>query len=272
MVETATQRTDVTVVGAITHTGETSGVPLGEALDPDRVAGPDGFEELCRRGNADAVVDFTTPQSTADYAARTAAYADDVGTVAGSASGEGGATGIAFVTGTTGLDSDARGALADAARRVPVLHASNFSRGVAAMRRAVRTAAAALPGYDVEVTETHHAGKRDAPSGTAETLVDDVERVVGESERRHGRVGEAPREAGEIGVHARRAGNVTGEHEVLLAGDDQTLAVTHRAGSREVFAAGALDAADWLAGRAPGRYTFDDVIGDSETQTTEGDR
>jgi 4-hydroxy-tetrahydrodipicolinate reductase len=191
----------------------------------------------------DVLVDFTGPASSADYV-RACAEAD-----------------VPAVVGTTGFDDDGERALSTAAESVPVLTAANFARGVAALRRAVREAVAALPGYDVELTETHHNGKRDAPSGTAKTLLSDVEAErEGRSERVHGREGEAPREAGEVGVHARRAGDITGEHEVLVADNHEALSLTHRAESRGVFAEGALDAADWLVGRSPGRYDFEDVI------------
>lgn len=230
-------RGSVTLAFAVDRSpgGEIAGVPVhDEATLPDRLAedGP----------GIDVLVDFTAPAATARYAGVCAE------------------AGVALVTGTTGLDEAARAALDDAALDVPVLHAPNFSRGVAALRRAVVEAAASLPGADVEITETHHRGKRDAPSGTARTLLSDLlatrDDLTGPV---HGREGEAPRESGEVGVHARRAGDVTGEHEILLAGDHEALSLTHRAGDRDVFAAGALDAAAWLSGRDPGRYDFLEV-------------
>ena len=138
------------------------------------------------------------------------------------------------------------------------------SRGVQALLRAVESAVSDLPGYDVEVTETHHNRKRDAPSGTANTILETIEGVRGgdESDRVYGRVGEAPRDEGEIGVHVRRAGDVRGEHEVLLAGNDEVVKLRHRAESRRVWAEGALDAAVWLAGKPPGWYDFADVLED----------
>jgi len=191
----------------------------------------------------DALIDFTGPSSSADYVE---ACAD---------------AGVPAVVGTTGFDGGGRDRLRAAADTIPVLKATNFARGIQALRRAVREAVAALPGYDVELTETHHNGKRDAPSGTARTLLSDVEAVRDDLDARtHGRAGEAPRSASAVGVHARRAGDVTGEHELLIAGNRETLTLTHRAGSRGVFAAGALDAAAWLAGRKPGWYGFDDVV------------
>ncbi len=119
------------------------------------------------------------------------------------------------------------------------------------------------------MTETHHDGKTDAPSGTALSLVGDVEAERDDlTTRTYGREGEAPRSTDEIGVHARRAGDVAGHHEVLFAGNDETLSLTHRAGDRGVFAAGALDAAVWLAtpdddptaNRPADRYEFSEVL------------
>jgi 4-hydroxy-tetrahydrodipicolinate reductase len=127
---------------------------------------------------------------------------------------------------------------------------------------AVEEAAGALPEYDVEVTETHHNGKVDAPSGTAGLLLERVEAERGASERVHGREGDQPRTGGEVGVHARRAGDVTGEHEVLLAGNSEVLELTHRAGDRRVFAAGAVDAAAWLADQPADYYEFSEVAAD----------
>lgn len=190
----------------------------------------------------DALVDFTVPEAGVAY----------VGAAA--------EAGVPAVVGTTGFDDAQDDELRAAAEAVPVLRAANFAPGVQALLAAVRAAVGALPGYDVEVTETHHRGKRDAPSGTAGRLVDAVEDERGPAVRVHGREGQAPRQNGAIGVHARRAGAVTGEHEVLLADNDEAIELSHRAGSRGVFAAGALDAASWLADRDPGWYGFDEVV------------
>jgi 4-hydroxy-tetrahydrodipicolinate reductase len=216
-------------------TGEVAGVPLEPAADlPSLVAAEDTV-----------LVDFTVPGSSVDH----------VGAAA--------EAGVPAVVGTTGFDGEGVAALDEAAERVPVLKASNFARGVQALLRLVREAATALPGYDVELTETHHNGKRDAPSGTASTLLDALDEAREETlDRTYGREGEDPREPGQVGVHVRRAGNVRGEHELLFADNDEILTLTHRAESRGVFAAGAVDAAEWVLGRSPGRYEFGDVIGD----------
>ncbi|MFC5279196.1 4-hydroxy-tetrahydrodipicolinate reductase [Halorubrum rubrum] len=252
VIEAARARADVAVALAVnrTPTDPIAGVDVADAGH---------LADLLVDADPDVLVDFTGPESAAEYA-ETAAEA-----------------GVAVVTGTTGFDSGGTARLRAASEAVPLLKASNFARGVAALRRAVREAVAAVPGYDVELTETHHNGKRDAPSGTAKTLLDDVEGVREEvrgdpaggddrDRRVHGREGDAPREPNEIGVHARRAGDVTGEHEVLLAGNRETLALTHRAGDRGVFAAGALDAAAWLVDRDPDWYDFDDVLGDGVSE------
>ena len=208
----------------------------GSDLDP-----ASEFASLVETENPDAVVDFTVPEASVEYVTACAA------------------AGVPIVVGTTGFDDDQLDALRDAGSDAPVLLGANFSRGIQALLDVVEQAVGSLPEYDVEVTETHHNGKRDAPSGTANVLLDRIEDERGESERVHGRVGDQPREAGEIGVHARRAGDVTGEHEALLAGNGEVLELTHRAGDRSVFAAGALDAAAWLADQPAEFYRFEEV-------------
>jgi 4-hydroxy-tetrahydrodipicolinate reductase len=247
----ANGRDDVTTVLAVNRSPVEGGSVAGH-----EVADADDLPQLLADRDVDVLVDFTGPESSAAYVEACAE------------------TGVAAVVGTTGFDEAGEGRLDEAAGAVPVLHASNFARGVAALRRAVREAVAAVPGYDVELTETHHNGKRDAPSGTALTILDDVESVREDlTSRTHGREGEQPREADEVGVHARRAGDVTGEHEVLLAGNHELLSLTHRAESRGVFAEGALDAAAWVVGREAGRYDFVDVVDDAGGEAvTDGGR
>ena len=226
------------VVIAVSRSPETIDAPDGAALASD-----ERLADHLADGDADVVVDFTAPAATRRYATVCAE------------------TGTPLVTGTTGFDDEGLAALSAAAKETALLRASNFSRGLMALRRAVREAVTALPDADVEVTETHHSRKRDAPSGTAVTLLDDVDEARGEAaERVHGREGEAPRSAGEVGIHARRAGGLAGEHEVLVADGPEAVTLTHRAESRATFAAGALDAAAWLTGRTPGTYDFAEVL------------
>jgi 4-hydroxy-tetrahydrodipicolinate reductase len=169
---------------------------------------------------------------------------------------------VGLVSGTTGLGEASLGLLDEVAGQIPVLWAPNMSLGVQVLARLVREAVAALgSSYDVEVVETHHNQKADAPSGTATLLVQAAREVRAELEPRHGRHGQlGPREAREIGVHALRGGAVVGDHTVHLVGAFDRLEITHRAMSRDLFAAGALRAARFVAGRAPGRYTLADVL------------
>ncbi|WP_380677259.1 4-hydroxy-tetrahydrodipicolinate reductase [Salinigranum sp. GCM10025319] len=236
----ARDRDDCEVVLAVSRSGgdhEIEGVPVADS---------EALSRLLGERDVDALVDFTGPESSVEYVA---ACAD---------------AGVAAVVGTTGFSDEEEASLRDASQSVPVLLASNFSRGIAALRRAVREAVAALPEFDVEVTETHHNGKRDAPSGTANTILDDIDDLRDDHPRVHGREGDQPRSEGEIGVHARRAGGIRGEHEVLLGGDHEYLSLSHTALDRGVFADGALDAAVWLDGRDADWYDFGAVIDDEE--------
>jgi 4-hydroxy-tetrahydrodipicolinate reductase len=171
---------------------------------------------------------------------------------------------VAFVSGTTGLGASQRNELTEAARTIPVLHAANFSLGIAVLTRVLREAAKALPDWDMEILEIHHARKLDAPSGTALALGraaaaargQDFDKVAVLS--REGQTGARP--AGAIGFASLRAGDVVGEHTAILATPGERLELAHRATDRTIFARGALAAAAWLAGKPPGAYTIDDVI------------
>ena len=217
----------------------------GETPQGRTVEAASRFTDLLAERDVDVVINFTAPESSVDYATAAAE------------------AGVPIVVGTTGFTDEQETALESAGEEIPVLIGANFARGVQALIAAVEAAIASLPEYDVELTETHHNGKRDAPSGTANVILDHVDAARDrESTRVHGRDGEAPRSDDEIGVHARRAGDVTGEHEVLLAGNRETLSLTHRAGSRAVFAEGAVDAAAWLTDQEPGYYRFTDIAND----------
>jgi 4-hydroxy-tetrahydrodipicolinate reductase len=169
--------------------------------------------------------------------------------------------GIAIVSGTTGLDDAARSALDEAARRVAVLWEPNMSVGVFVLGDLLRRALAVLgEDVDVEIVETHHAMKADAPSGTANRLAE-IARERREGPVVTGRSGKpGPRTRGEVGVLAVRGGDVVGDHTVHLLGSGERLELTHRASSRDVFAAGALRAAAWIADKPAGRYTLADVL------------
>jgi 4-hydroxy-tetrahydrodipicolinate reductase len=175
--------------------------------------------------------------------------------------------GRALVVGTTGLDAELESRLQRLTGEVAVLSAPNFGVGVNLLLGLVEKTARALGGaeYDVEIIETHHRGKEDAPSGTALALGRAV--AVGRGEeldrvRRDGRRGRAgARPAGEIGFHAVRGGAVVGEHAVHFLGARERIIIGHVAQSRDLFADGALVAARWLADREPGRYTMAHVLG-----------
>jgi 4-hydroxy-tetrahydrodipicolinate reductase len=257
LIAEANGRDDAEVVLAVNRDPDEEAV---EGVAVEDVAGPRpasrqtrsddaaDFETLVAEREPNAIIDFTGPESSVEYVE---AAAD---------------AGVPAVVGTTGYDDDQLDALRAASDEIPVLKAANFARGVQALLDVVGDVVRNLPGYDVELVETHHNAKRDAPSGTAKSVLREIEDARGSEdasetgERVHGREGEAPREDGEIGVHALRAGDITGEHEVLIAGNDEEVRLTHRAESRGVFAAGAVDAAVWIVGRDAGWYEFGDVI------------
>lgn len=171
---------------------------------------------------------------------------------------------LAFVSGTTGLDTSQRAALERAAKSIPVLWSANFSLGVALLSRLVGEAARALPDWDCEIAEAHHSRKRDAPSGTALALGREVAAARGndfEAVAALARCGEdVPRAPGSIGFAAIRAGDIVGEHSVLFATSGERIELVHRATDRDIFARGAVAAARWIADRPPGRYALADVI------------
>lgn len=179
------------------------------------------------------------------------------------------AKGIAYVIGTTGLTADEQKSVDAAAKTIPVVQSGNYSLGVNLLLELVRKTAQVLgPEYDIEVTEMHHRHKKDAPSGTALMLARAAAQGRGKMEDgggfeftygRHGDIGERP--VGEIAIHALRGGSVVGDHTVMFAGEVERVELTHKAQGREAFAAGALKALEWAAGRKPGLYSMRDVLG-----------
>jgi len=174
--------------------------------------------------------------------------------------------GCAYVTGTTGFSESQRAEIAALARLVPVIHAPNFSIAVNVLAWLAERAAALLgPGYDAELVELHHAAKRDAPSGTALRLAEAVAAGRGQSLSEHlvlERAGErGARPAAAIALQSLRGGDVAGEHTLLFLGQGERLELVHRASTRDHFARGAVRAAAWLAGRAPGLYPIERALG-----------
>lgn len=174
---------------------------------------------------------------------------------------------LGFVSGTTGLEPAQQLDLENAASRIPVLWSANFSLGVALLKRLSAEAASALgPEFEVEIIEAHHARKEDAPSGTALALGQAIAAARGHDlnevarRARDGNIGRRAPE--EIGFSTIRGGDIVGEHTVMFIAPGERIELTHRAATRELFARGALFAAQWLRGRPAGLYSVEDVISD----------
>ena len=202
---------------------------------------PDEFD-----GKADVIVDFSHHSALSSLLA----YAERTSTP--------------LVICTTGHTEEEMAEMREAAKRVPVFFSRNMSLGINLLMALCRRAAATLGAdFDVEIIEKHHNQKLDAPSGTALMLADCIKEADAtvphpyvyerHTERR-------ARERGEIGISAVRGGTIVGEHDVMFCGKDEVITLSHSAASREVFATGALRAARFMAGRAPGFYNMDDVI------------
>jgi 4-hydroxy-tetrahydrodipicolinate reductase len=228
------------------------GQAIASAADGENTviaAGLDQGDDLTKEiGNCDAVIDFSHPNASSGLsrACREAMKP--------------------AVIGTTGHSKEERASIEELALSVPVVLSPNFSVGVNALFWLTRKAAEMLgPDFDLEVLEMHHRLKKDAPSGTAKKLAEilaEVRQLDYETNVAHGReglVGERP--AAQIGVHSIRGGDVVGDHTVTFAGRGERLELTHKASSRDTFAAGALRAAQWVVGKPAGLYTMEDVLG-----------
>jgi 4-hydroxy-tetrahydrodipicolinate reductase len=198
--------------------------------------------------NADVVVDFSSPEATVGMA-RAAAKAK-----------------VAHIIGTTGFTDDDLAVIAQAARDTVIVRSGNMSLGVNLLAVLVERAAKALgPAWDAEIVEMHHRLKVDAPSGTALLLGEAVARGRGVDLATHSARGRdgvtGARPTGEIGFASLRGGTVVGDHTVIFAGAGERIELSHRAEDRGVFARGALAAALWTRGKAPGLYSMADVLG-----------
>lgn len=204
-------------------------------------------------GDFDVLVDFSVPAQAVNCAELASS------------------TGRGLVIGTTGLTDFQKAVIQEASVKCPVVVAPNMSIGMNVLFGLVKLATASLgSGYDVEIVETHHRDKRDAPSGTAEKLVrlvGDARGVEGSTAATHGRSGISEnRRPGEIGVHSLRGGAVIGRHEVTFMSELEELRLYHEAFSREAFAQGAVRAVRFVRERPPGLYDMLDVLGLSERQ------
>jgi len=255
----ATGRMGQTLVNLI---NTTSDLQLAGGIDKSRMGAADAqkyqlptietadsAEDVLRA--AQVVIDFSAPQGLEALLQKQGAAL----------------AGKAVVVGTTGLSDELKAALEQLAQRAAVILSANYSVGVNLMLGVVAAAARVLPPdrFDVEIIETHHRHKADAPSGTALLLG----RVVAEARdtpladaRRDGRSGKTGERAdGEIAFHALRGGEVVGEHRVLFLGAHERFEIAHAAADRGLFAEGALLAARWLLGKPPGMYSMKDVLG-----------
>ncbi len=246
----AYQDTDVQIAGGVespdcVHFHENVGELIGEKLDAPI------FSDLSKIiEKADVVIDF---------AGNTEAVLSHLRLIAADKNKKG------MVIGTTGFTEDQMKEIKELSKDVPVVLAPNMSIGVNLLFKLVQEAARALKdkGYDIEVVEMHHRFKKDAPSGTAVKIVDILKKETGIKNVIYGREGiyENGRPSDEIAVFALRGGDVVGEHTVIFAGMGERIELTHRAGSRDIFAKGAVEAAKWIKDKPAGLYDMMDVLG-----------
>lgn len=217
------------------------------------LAGPSGpvnfvLSDTFPGAAADVVMDFSLP----DAAERTIDYCIE--------------NGLALVLGITGLDDKQKSKIETASKKIPVLYTTNMSVGMNMLFALAGKVASMLgPEYDIEIIEQHHRFKKDAPSGSALTLAENICRQTGRKfpesvvQGRHGK--DATREKGTIGIHAVRAGDITGVHSIVFGTLGETVTIGHSANSRDTFVRGALRAAKWIVGKKPALYSMADVLG-----------
>lgn len=193
-------------------------------------------------GEADIIIDFSNHLGTKDlldYAVK---------------------NNIPTVVATTGHTPEEIALIEEAGKKIAVFHSANMSLGVALLCELAVKAAATMPDADIEIVETHHNRKLDAPSGTAFMIANAIKAVREKAQFVFGREGMAKREKNEIGVHAVRRGNIVGIHEVLVSTDSQTITLKHEAHSRALFAEGAVSAAEFILGKPAGLYNMNSIV------------
>lgn len=195
-------------------------------------------------GDADVIIDFSNHLGTRellDYAVK---------------------KNIPTVIATTGHTEEELGMIAEASEKIAIFHSANMSLGVALLVELAKRTAEVMPDADIEIVETHHNRKLDAPSGTALMLANELKKVRKNARFILGRSGNAKRESDEIGISAVRRGNIVGIHEVLVSTDSQTITLKHEAHSRALFAEGGISAARFLVGKAAGLYDMHSIVTD----------
>jgi len=207
------------------------------ADQPEVLASLDDFA-----GQADIIIDFsfhTGVGALLDYAVRRM---------------------LPVVICTTGHTEEEEAMIRRASESIPIFHSANMSIGVALLVLLAKQAAAVFKDADIEIVETHHKRKKDAPSGTALMIANAIREVRNDAPYKLGRAGHDPRNEGEIGIHAVRMGNIVGTHEVMLSTETETITLKHEAHSRALFADGALAAAEYLVKQQAGFYDMYDMI------------
>ena len=167
---------------------------------------------------------------------------------------------LPVVLATTGQTEAEKARIQEAAKKIPVFLAANYSLGIATLTDLVKRAAALYPDGEIEIVEQHHDRKLDAPSGTALSLFNAVKEVRPEATANCGRSGQGKRTKDEVGIHAIRMGNIVGVHEVMIGTQHERITLKHEAFSRGVFAEGSLKAAAYIIGKKPGIYDMKDLI------------
>ena len=220
--------------GEFAHVGNL-GIQISDVKD---------LETVLKKTQADVLIDFTIAGATIVNAPAAAGC------------------GVNLIIGTTGLTPEQRVVIDEAIRKnkVRAVISPNYSVGVNVFFKIIKEAAKYLSDYDIEIIEAHHNQKKDAPSGTALRAADVISEALGGKEYVYGREGIAPR-GKEIGIHAVRGGDITGDHTVLFVGNSERIEIRHMAHSRQIFAKGAVRAAEWVCGQNPGIYSMDDVLG-----------
>lgn len=208
------------------------------------ISGADGcYKALAEySGPADVIIDFSHHSAVAEimgYAVK---------------------RGIAVIVATTGHDDSEKAIIHAAAEKIPVFFSANMSLGVALLAELAAKTAVMFPDADVEIVETHHNRKLDAPSGTALFLANEVSAARGGAPITTGRSGHCVREKGEIGVSSVRRGNIAGIHEVIVSTNSETISIKHDVHDRALFADGAMAAAEFIVKCGPGLYNMQDMI------------
>ena len=247
----------VVVCGASGRMGQTIGRMVNESSDLELVGGinlkPGSFfgAEIVETKNAESFIKTTKADVLIDFTIAAAAV-ENVKMAA--------RNNVALIVGTTGFTPEQRTVMEKAINNnVPAVISSNFSVGVNIFWQLVRESGKLLKDYDIEVFEAHHRNKKDAPSGTAKTILQILEEEVGPRQKQYGREGMTERK-NEIGVHVIRGGDIVGDHKVMFSKNFETIELSHRAYDRSVFASGALRAAQWVVGKKPGIYGMSDVL------------